>query len=378
MKARFLFVTMLLLSATAGSTTVLSAGDEGEVEFLRVPEGGIQPQAVADGQGTLHLIYYRGGRQKGNLFYVTRPPGEKGWSSPIQVNSRDGSANRNEPISRAQLAVDRNGSVHVVWFNMRPAKFWYTRKTRGAARFARQKNLVSRYNEGVETGATVAVDGNGGVFVIWHAGNQGNEAGRAVYITRSSDGGRTFAAEERVNPDDTGVCACCGLNSMVDDQGAVYVSYRAAGANINRDMTLLKSTDSARSFSSEIVHDWRLRACPVSTTALAAGPQGPAVAWETKGQVYFAQVSALDAAITAPGDSGTRQKNPALAINTAGEILLAWAEGSGFRSGGQLLWQIYNAAGEATDARGQLQEMLPDYSTPEVVATGAGRFVIIY
>ncbi len=373
MKARLLIVTMLLLAAS-----LAMAEGEGEVEFLRVPDGGIQPQAVADGQGNLHLIYYRGGRQHGNLFYVTRPAGATAWSQPIQVNSRGGSANRNEAISRAQLAVAGDGAVHVVWFNMRPVNYWYTRKLPGAPGFARQKNLVTRYNKGVETGPSIAVDGQGGVFVLWHAGNMANEESRAVYMTRSSDGGETFGGEQRVNPDDTGACACCGLKAMVDGQGALYVSYRAAGESVHRDMVLLKSTDGARSFVSATVHEWMLRACPVSTTTIAAGPGGPALAWETQGQVYFARISALDKVITVPGDADVRRKNPALAINPAGTILLAWAEGSGFRSGGQLLWQIFTAGGEATEARGRLPESMPDYSSPEVVATREGRFVIIY
>jgi len=372
MQAGFLTLTMLFLTASP-----LLAG-AGEVEFLRVPDGGIQPQAVADGEGTLHLIYYRGGRQNGNLFYVTRPPGQTQWSRPIRVNSREGSANRNEAISRAQLAIDSNGGVHVVWFNMRPVKFWYTRKVSAAAGFEKQRNLVSHHNDGVETGATVAVDGQGGVYVIWHAGDEEQEDSRAVYMTRSRDGGRTFGSEVRVNPDDSGACACCGLKAMVDGLGDVYISYRAAGAKVNRDMVLLKSTDGAQNFISATMHKWMLRACPVSTTTFAGGPGGPAVAWETKGQIYFAKVDALSEIISVPGEPGLRRKNPALAINGEGNILIAWAEGGSYRSGGQLFWQIYTGAGQATEIRGQLEGSLADYSTPEVVATHEGRFVIIY
>ena len=102
------------------------------------------------------------------------------------------------------------------------------------------------------------------------------------------------------------------------------------------------------------------------------------VAWEAQGKVFFARVNGLENVITAPGDAAVRRKNPAVAINRDGNILFAWAEGNGYRSGGQLRWQIYNAGGEATEAKGELAESLPDFSIPEVVATRDGKFVIIY
>lgn len=371
--ARLLTVAFLLLTI---SSFTACAGEQ--VELVAVPSGGIQPQAVVDAQGNLHLVYYQGERKAGNLYYVTRTPDETEWSIPIRVNSEEGSANRNESISRAQMAIDVNGIVHVVWFNMDPVKYWYARKPISDIGFEKQRNLVTQFNEGVETGASVAVDGNGGVFVIWHAGDMANEDGRAVYITRSRDGGQTFTAEERVNPDDTGVCACCGLKSMVDDQGSVYVSYRAAGENIHRDMVLLKSTNAGQSFLSELVEAWELPACPVSTTTIAAGPDGAVVAWETEGQIFFAPVNKLTEAIGVPGEPAMRRKNPALAINNRGKIMIAWAEGQSYRSGGQLYWQVYTPDGEPTREKGQLEESLPDYSIPEVVTTKDGGFVIIY
>src|SRR5262249_43885903 len=43
------------------------------VELLRTPDGGIQPQAVVDAKGTLHLIYFKGDKaEAGDLFYVRR------------------------------------------------------------------------------------------------------------------------------------------------------------------------------------------------------------------------------------------------------------------------------------------------------------------
>lgn len=38
------------------------------VSLERTPEGGIQPQVVADANGIIHLLYYKGDAKAGNLF----------------------------------------------------------------------------------------------------------------------------------------------------------------------------------------------------------------------------------------------------------------------------------------------------------------------
>ncbi len=364
----FLMVVFSLVSVKASQ----------EIEFLRIPNGGIQPHAVVDRQGTLHLIYFKGNEETGNLFYVTRKPGELEWSMPIQVNSQEGSDRRNGAIGYARMAIWKKGGVHVVWFNMQSAKYWYTRKENNKGYFEKQKNLVTKYNKGVEAGASIAVDWKGRVFVVWHAGDLAHEDRRAVYITVSRDRGQTFTPERRAIPDQTGVCACCGLDSLVADQGLLYISYRSAKEKTHRDMVLLKSTDGAQNFSSQTMHEWELNGCPVSTTTIAGGTRGPIVAWETKGQVFFAHVKNLADVESAPGDSIGRRKNPAVAINNDGKILLAWAEGNDWQSGGQLHWQIFDAQGKVTRESGWLEENVPDFSITEVVAMKDGSFVVIY
>jgi hypothetical protein len=55
------------------------------VAFVRVPEGGIQPQAAVDLPGQVHLIFFKGKPGGGDVFYC-RGQGET-FSAPRQVNS---------------------------------------------------------------------------------------------------------------------------------------------------------------------------------------------------------------------------------------------------------------------------------------------------
>ena len=198
-------------------------------------------------------------------------------------------------------------------------------------------------------------------------------------MTHSTDDGKNFGPAMRVDLGDTGSCACCALGAITDRDGTLYISYRAAGENTHRDMTLLKSTNFAQSFAKRTIDSWYLNACPVTTTALAQKPQtGALVAWETRGRVYFADVDKLSKVTPAgPPPASGRQKDPAVAVNRDGQTLLVWGVGEGWASGGILHWQVFEADGSPTNQKGKRGNM-PTSSVPEVVVLPDGRFVVIH
>src|SRR5713226_1652259 len=103
----------ILTPGWSGSGTAGTAA--ARVELLKTPHGGIQPQAAIDGKGVLHLVYLKGDPGAADVYYVRREAGKDGWSAPIRVNSRPGSAIAVGTIRGAQLALGRSGRVHVVW-----------------------------------------------------------------------------------------------------------------------------------------------------------------------------------------------------------------------------------------------------------------------
>jgi hypothetical protein len=109
-RTAFLLLGVFLL----GSPGLLAAEHAGKVTTLRVPQGGIQPQAVVDDKGTVHLIYFHGEPRGGNVFYVRSTGGAK-FTEPIRVNSRPNSAIAVGNIRGAHVAVGKNGRAHVAW-----------------------------------------------------------------------------------------------------------------------------------------------------------------------------------------------------------------------------------------------------------------------
>src|SRR2546425_6202335 len=97
-------------------TAVARANDGApEVRLLRTPDDGIQPQAAMDAKGVVHLIYFKGDPKGGDIFYVRREPGQSEFSKPIPVNTQPHTAMAMGTIRGAQLAVGKNGRVHVAW-----------------------------------------------------------------------------------------------------------------------------------------------------------------------------------------------------------------------------------------------------------------------
>lgn len=357
-------------------------GSAAEVKVIRTPNDGIQPQLVVEASGKQHLIYFKGGKQRGNVFCVTRESkgASDAWSESKRVNSEPGSARRNGAISHARLAVDESGRAHVTWFTMRPPNYYYARMNDDGTGFEPQRSLVKRNIHGVEAGAALVTTGSDKVSLIWHAGPFAQVETRGIFMRQSTDGGRTFGVERRIDSAQAGSCPCCGLSAFADAGGRLLVSYRSAEEKIHRDMTLLNSTDGGQSFSNATLQKWDIPRCPVATTVFAPGPDGQvAVAWETKGQVYFASTKTPDKPVSPPvaGYGKVRRKNPAIAINGRGETLLAWGEGEGFRAGGKLHWMIFDSSGKPSGQKGQ-PGVIPDSSMPATAALLDGSFVLVY
>ena len=368
--AVFACASLLPLVSCGGGPAELSA----DVSLLRLPEGGRLPRAVVDGGGTAHVVYFQGEPRAGDLLYVSRPPGAAGWSEPRYVNSEPGTVVGIGPIDGGQIALGRDDRLHVTWFKLGRTEFLYTRTAEDGTGFEPQFAIAA--GEGVEAGPSIAADRAGNIYVFWHTGGP-PDAERSVFMTVSRDDGQTFSAARPVSGETEGACDCCALHAMTDEEGAVHVSYRGAGENVRRGQRLLTSLDRGETFTDELIDLWRINACPISTTSLTRGPDGMAVSWETAGQVHVSAVDALQQAAAPAGEAAARRKNPAVAVNHRGEMLLGWGDGFGWQSGGTFHWQRFDADGQPLGEQGTGPE-IPDGSFPAVVSEPDGTFLVTF
>jgi hypothetical protein len=390
MQSTVLF-SILGFSAVMVARPAAEADRQNRVVVISTPGGGIQPQAVADLAGIVHLIYFKGEPTGGDLFYVRSSPGTLDFSKPLRVNSQPGSAVATGTIRGGQLALGRGGKVHVAWNGSQTASppnpikgtpMLYARLNEDGSAFERQRNVMYRsfYLDG---GGSIAADRTGNVFVAWHATSAGapaGESGRRLWLSRSRDDGLTFAEEEPALEEATGACACCGTKALVDRQGSLYVLFRAATHNVERDMMLATSRDQGGHFKAISLQPWPVSTCPMSSESLFDTATGVIAAWETKGQVAFARIDPKSLVASQPMSppGGGNRKHPAVAANADGETILVWAEDTGWKRGGSLVWRIFDRSGRATREMGRVNDGIPVWGLPCALALADGRFVIVH
>jgi hypothetical protein len=349
------------------------------VTTLHVPNGGIQPQLV-EKDGIVHMIYFKGAAEKGDLLYIRSSDYGATFSKPIPVNT-PGTAIAVGNIRGAQLAVGRNGRVHVAWNGTAPTArlpMLYTRLNDAGTAFEAERNLIHTA-WGLDGGGSLAADNDGNVYAFWHAPLPGHtgEQNRRVWIARSTDEGKTFEPEHLAFDKPIGACGCCGMKAYADASG-IHVLFRSADKVVNRDIWLLSSTDRGKTFQGSDVAHWNIGACVMSSADLTPSANGLLAAWESEKQTYFGRIEngALPKPIAAPGQPHNR-KYPVLAANSRGETLFAWTEGTAWKKGGSVAWQLYDKDGRAMPVEGR-EAGFPVWSLVAAFAKPNGDFVLVW
>jgi hypothetical protein len=390
-----LFLVAGLLFQVPASTRAAAA----DVQTLRVPGGGVQPQAAAGEGGVVHLIYLIGDPAKSDVMYVRSSDGGATWSAPVRVNSQPGSAIATGTVRGAHLALGKGGRVHVAWMGSGVAEpkalgkespMLYARLADDGKTFEPQRNVITR-RVGLDGGGSIAADDGGNVYVAWHAPTSkgAGEAARRVWVSRSTDDGKTFAPETAMSSDSTGACGCCGMRIAVAG-GRLYALYRSATEAVHRDIYLLAS-DAAKSGATAEpdapgavatkVGPMNVGACIMSTAAFGQGAGKLVAAWEREGQIEFAAIDpktgAIGRATPVPGPAGNR-KHPAVAINGKGETLVAWTEDTAWNKGGSVAWQVFGRDGKPVAGVGGRKAGLPAWGAPAAFTRADGSFVVMY
>jgi hypothetical protein len=387
------------LALLAPIVLLAAIGADERVRPVKLPAGALQPEAQLTSRGEIELLWFSGDPAGGDLFVASSRDGGATLEGTRRANGEKSRAIALGTVRGARLAVGRDDSLHVAWMGAAKAEprapgdatpLLYARAAGGGEPFSPPRNVITAA-VGLNGGFDVAADGAGLVAIVWHAPARGEEgeAARRVWVASSGDDGATFRAETAVDAPRHGVCACCGMKAMFTRGGAkgshrLWVLYRCALDGTNRDMHALvvgmgaAAYDPVRSLE---LSSWPANHCVMSTAALASGPADSVVlAYETRGQVRM-QVSraAGEAALaTSPAGAPGDRKHPRLAVNSKGERLLCWMEGTGWEKGGTLAWQLFDREGRAfAEVAGRI-EGVPAWSYGQPLALQDDRFVLFH
>lgn len=239
--------------------------------------------------GLLHVVSKEGAQ------LVLRRSSDEGrtWLPPLVVNSRP------EPIaadgdSQPKLAFNRNGDLLVSW--TKPLARPYTgeirlaRLDKGATTFTEPLTVHKDRAEITHRFQNLVTDASGRVTVLWIDKRDQEAAktkkqtyrGAAVYSAVSTDGGRSFAPENKVADYS---CECCRIALTLDHDGAPLALWRHVFAPNERDHALarLKPDGTPEQVLRATFDRWKVDACPHQGPSLAVDANG------TRHAVWFNQ-----------------------------------------------------------------------------------------
>lgn len=377
--------SLVLVLGLALGAAISSAA---EVAIMATPDQGLQPRLVTDAEGGIHLLYFkkrlnRPGAREGSLFYSQYDHQTGRFGLPVRVSSQAFNV-QSYAIARASLAIDGSGRAHVMWYLPRSSVYYYTRSNPERTAFEEQRSMVSEFAIGLDASGDVAAHGEQ-VAVIWAAGDLSNEAQRATYGRFSHDGGASFGRETLISNPDLGACACCSLAADYRDESQLLVAYRSAIAGVGRHMQLLTvdGVDHAPTGSHygpmHELQQWEASFCPLSTNDISTDPQGADwLVFETEARIMLMGLPAQDPVAVAEPFMATRQKHPAVAINTEGETLVVWGEAISHTRGGRLNMLLLQGGEPVPEFSFRDEIQIGDFSFPAAAALPDGNFLVLY
>ncbi|MCY2950929.1 MAG: sialidase family protein [Planctomycetota bacterium] len=260
-----------------------------DVKIIPLPDGALVPDVLVDKRHIVHLVYGLGD----NAYYTRSIDNGKTFSDPIKVNS-EGKVQLTMGERGPKLALGANDSIHVVYVDRwSPGANCYVRHARSLNGKTFEPAQQISPMPAVD-GATLAADGLANVLVFWHVFLPPQDEipqAHSIYLSASTNDGRTFADAQRLKLTDSPNLACsmCMMRAQITD-GHVYLAFRAADNNI-RDFYVLKSPTTENNFIALRVNDdnWKLETCPMCGPELTLAPDGTAIAaFMSRHKVYFA------------------------------------------------------------------------------------------
>jgi hypothetical protein len=186
---------------------------------------------------------------------------------------------------------------------------------------------------------SLAIAQDGRVYAVWldernvrqpmpstKAEGHHMESNRDVYLSYSTDGGRTFSANRKVA---TEACPCCKTSLAIAADGTLYAGWRQVLPGSFRHIAVAASNDGGTTFSRPVIvsdDHWVLQGCPVSGPSLSVDRASGnlKVVWFAAGEgdapgVYFAQSSDKGRSFSARQllSQETVRGTPALTANVA-------------------------------------------------------------
>jgi hypothetical protein len=355
-RRRLSLLLILLALPLAGAGPSASSTSPGRLE-LRHPAGGhdvhVSAAAVAVGPDGRPILAWISQQDHANTVLMARPGTE---AAPVRVSP---ASNPVDSLHQGPgLAIGPGGEIYVTWSASKPkppgalfaSDLYLSRSLDGGLTFDHHL----RINDDRPTSHSfedLAVAPDGTVLVGWIDTREGHGS-TATHVARIADKGTRLESVTRLPAGET--CVCCRV-SLTATPTATAVLWRKVFPGDVRDMVLSRSTDGGRSFApASTVHadGWKITACPHRGGRVAADGKGRLYAvWYTEAKadrpdVLFAvardgkRFGAPQRVHTATGSVPDQAR---LAVNADGRGLVVWEDATAVRR--RILLRTVDASG---------------------------------
>ena len=289
---RLAILLLLTITFFSGCKHLSTRGAEkaGPLPPIQISANGVdaaEPATVSAPDGTFYVAWVNHEAKQADVMLARFNSDGNQQGAAVRVNRQPGTATawRGDQPS---LAVAPDGAVYVLWTARVEAKDKHGTDVYLSASNDRGQSFASevKVNDDKEPGAhgmhSLAVAKDGRIYAAWldernvhqpqpstKAEGHHMESNRELYLSYSTDGGRTFSANRKVA---TEACPCCKTALAVAADGTLYAGWRQVLPGSFRHIAVASSPDGGTTFSQPVIvsdDHWVLQGCPVSGPSLA-------------------------------------------------------------------------------------------------------------
>jgi hypothetical protein len=312
-----LTLLIICLALVAGCKHVAATRDNAPPQPVQISAAGVdaaEPATAVAADGTFYVAWVNHDAKQADVMLAHFNHKAEPLGSPVRVNRQPGAATawRGDQPS---VAVAPKGAVYVLWTNRvedgdkHGTDIYLSTSTDGGQSFTSEVKVNDDKAPGAHGMHSLAVAKDGRIYAAWlderdvhapmpstKAEGHHMESNRDVYFASSTDGGRTFSANQKLASD---ACPCCKTALAVSPDGTLYAGWRQVLPGSYRHIAVASSTDFGTKFSKPVIVSddrWMLQGCPVSGPSLSvdAASGSLKVVWYAAGEsgapgVYFAE-----------------------------------------------------------------------------------------
>jgi hypothetical protein len=312
----FLFILFLVTSCKHFPSGA-EAEKTGPTQAFQISANGVdaaEPATASAPDGNFYVAWVNHDAKQADVMLARFNSDGAQQGSAVRVNRQPGIATawRGDQPS---LTIAPDGAVYVLWTARVEARDKHGTDVYLSVSNDRGQSFASevKVNDDKEPNAhgmhSLAVAKDGRIYAAWldernvhqpkpstKAEGHHMESNRDLYLSYSTDGGRTFSANRKVAAE---ACPCCKTALAVAADGTLYAGWRQVLPGSFRHIAVASSADGGTTFSQPVIvsdDHWVLQGCPVSGPSLSVERESGVlkVVWYAAGEgnppgLYFAE-----------------------------------------------------------------------------------------